>query len=414
MNTPSDTATADAQSPVTNHNSRSTKKSIWWKRGEHLVQHTPTGTFYCRLKAKGKTIRASLETDVLTTARDRLPLKLAELRKPKVEAGSFGDGRIKYEAETRNGYTSRKKRLVKLAPLSITYRLRCLECLRRSLVETIFNKAWKDLNEQGRNDFLARLDAMKAGDITKAVCDAWQTRYSGHYSAVVFNNTLNTLRRVLELAGVTRDGNPAYDMGRLDIVEKQIRLPRPEQFDRILELIETSGAAQANDCANLARFLAYTGTRISEAKQAVWADVNWQENTLTIHSVKVRGSHDGSVTRVLPMNPALRELLEQLHAKDPQPSDSDSICSVFECQGALTRACKLAKVKRLVHHDLRHYFVTKCLQAGVGVFTLAKWIGHRDNGKLLLKVYAHLQAEHSQQQANLVQFGAAPMKQIAA
>jgi len=87
---------------------------------------------------------------------------------------------------------------------------------------------------------------------------------------------------------------------------------------------------------------------------------------------------------------------------------------VFECQKSLDRACRLAGCKRLVHHDLRHYFVTKCLQAGVGVFTLAKWIGHRDNGKLLLKIYAHLQAEHSQQQANLVQFGAAPMKQIAA
>ena len=225
-------------------------------------------------------------------------------------------------------------------------------------------------------------------------------RYSGHYSAMVFNNTLNTLRRVLELAGVTRDGNPAYDMGRLDIVEKQIRLPRPEQFDRIIELIETSGAAQAKDCANLARFLAFTGCRISEAKQAVWSDVNWQDNTLQIHSVKVRGSHDGSVTRMLPMNPALRQLLEQL-SQGKQPEPSNHICSVFECQKSLDRACRLAGCKRLVHHDLRHYFVTKCLQAGVGVFTLAKWIGHRDNGKLLLKVYAHLQAEHSQTTSQL-------------
>jgi integrase len=213
----------------------------------------------------------------------------------------------------------------------------------------------------------------------------------------------------LELAGLPRESNPAYEIGRMDIVEKPIRLPRPEQFDRIIELIETSGAAQAKDCANLARFLAYSGCRISEAKAAVWSDVNWQENTLTIHSVKVRGSHDGSVTRVLPMNPALKDLLERLHAKNPQPSDGDSICSVFECQNSLTRACKLAGVKRLVHHDLRHYFVTKCLQFGVGVFTLAKWIGHRDNGKLLLKVYAHLQAEHSQEQAGLVHFGAAPL-----
>jgi integrase len=382
-----------------------------------LMQYVPSGIFFARVKVrdvgKGVVKRASLECDVFTAAKQKLPDMVKALRKPKAEAGTFADGRLKYEAETRNGYTSRKKRLVKLAPLSITYRLRCLECLRRSLVETIFDKTWKDLSEQSQTDYLAKLDTMKADAITKDVCDAWQPHYSSHYSAQVFNNTVNTLRRVLELAGVTRDENKAYDIGRLDIVEKQIRLPRPEQFDRIIEAIETSGAAQAKDCANLARFLAFTGCRIAEAKQAVWGDVNWQDNTLQIHSVKVRGSHDGSVTRMLPMNPALRQLLEKM-SEGKQPEPSSHICQVFECQKSLDRACKLAGCKRLVHHDLRHYFVTKCLQAGVGVFTLAKWIGHRDNGKLLLKVYAHLQAEHSQQQAELVQFGAAPMKQLAA
>ena len=112
-------------------------------------------------------------------------------------------------------------------------------------------------------------------------------------------------------------------------------------------MIETSGAAQARDCANLARFLAFTDCRIAEAKQAVWGDVNWQDNTLQIHSVKVRGSHDGSVTRMLPMNPALRQLLEKLSdGKEQEPSSH--ICKVFECQKSLDRACKLAGCKRLV------------------------------------------------------------------
>jgi len=109
MITLSETITAGAQSPVAKRAPRSTKKSIWWKRGEHLVQHTPTGTFYCRLKLKGKTIRASLNTDVFTTAQLRLPDKIKILRKPKAETGTFGDGRLKYEAESHNGYTSKKK-----------------------------------------------------------------------------------------------------------------------------------------------------------------------------------------------------------------------------------------------------------------------------------------------------------------
>jgi integrase len=148
------------------------------------------------------------------------------------------------------------------------------------------------LSEQTRHDGFAKLDAMNARDFTQEHCEAWQTLYAD-YSPSVFNNTVNTFRRVLELAGLPHDENPAYKIGRMDILEKPIRLPRPEQFDRIISLVETSGAAQAKDCADLIRFLAFTGvTRISEAKQAVWSDVDWQENTLQIHSVKVRGAHD--------------------------------------------------------------------------------------------------------------------------
>lgn len=373
------------------------------------MQFIPARTYYARTKVRGKSVRASLSTEVFTTARLRLPDKLRELRKPAAEVGTFADGRIKYEAETRNGYTSRKKRLIRLAPLSMTYRLRCLECLVRSLVECLFfpNRRWKELSDQNRKDGLAQLDDMKASALTNTACEAWQTLYSSRYSASVFNNTLNTLRRVLELAGLSRDNNPAYEIGRIDIIEKPIRLPRADQFERIISLVESSGAAQALDCADLIRFLAFTGTRISEAKRAAWSDVDWQENTLQIHSVKVRGAHDADVTRVIPLNPALKQHLERLrHDHKPQPTDR--ICVVSECQGSLTRACKLVGCKRLTHHDLRHYFVTKCLQAGVDVFTLAKWVGHRDNGRLLLKVYSHLQAEHSQEQARKVTFGMTP------
>ena len=159
------------------------------------------------------------------------------------------------------------------------------------------------------------------------------------------------------------------------------------------------------DCADLISFLAYTGARITEAKRAIWSDGDWQENTLQIHSVKVKDGHDHDVTRKIPLNPVLKQLLEKLKRIEA-PKVTARICKVSECQRSLTRACTLAECKRLTHHDLRHYFVTKCLKAGVDVFKLAKWGGHRDNGKLLLKVYSHLQAEHSQAMASKVSFGA--------
>jgi hypothetical protein len=86
-----------------------------------LTQYVPSGVFFARVTHKGKLFRQGLETDAFTTAKLRLPDKLKELRKPKAEVGTFMDGRLKYEAETKNDHT--------LAPLSKTYRLRCVECL---------------------------------------------------------------------------------------------------------------------------------------------------------------------------------------------------------------------------------------------------------------------------------------------
>src|SRR5438270_13946149 len=113
------------------------------------------------------------------------------------------------------------------------------------------------------------------------------------------------------VSGGARDDNGAYRIGRMAIPEADLKLPRPEQFDRIIAIIESSGAAQAKDCADLVRFLAFTGARISEAKKAVWADVDWQANKMQIHSVKVRGDGDRDVTRTIPLNPALKQLLER-------------------------------------------------------------------------------------------------------
>jgi Recombinase/Resolvase, N terminal domain len=134
------------------------------------MQYVPSGVYFARVRHKGKLFRQSLETDVFTTAKLRLPDKLKELRKPKAEVGTFKDGRLNYETETQNDYT--------LAPLSETYRLRCVEYLL---------KTWPGV------------DKLRVYTIKEADCQHWAARYAAHYSPTVFNNTVNTLRRILTL-----------------------------------------------------------------------------------------------------------------------------------------------------------------------------------------------------------------------
>jgi integrase len=132
--------------------------------------------------------------------------------------------------------------------------------------------------------------------ITEADCQKWATRYASHYSPMVLNNSVNTFRRILALAGLGHDSNPAMKLKRLGVRRKTLKLPTTDQFERLVAFIETSGAAQAIDCGDFVRFLAFTGCRISEAKQAVWQDVDWNRNELTIHCVKRRLTSSAALT----------------------------------------------------------------------------------------------------------------------
>lgn len=58
---------------------------------------------------------------------------------------------------------------------------------------------------------------------------------------------------------------------------------------------------------------------------------------------------------------------------------------------------ELADLIRL--HDLRHYFASRCVMAGIDYMTIAAWLGHQDGGILIGKVYGRLADEHKKQQA---------------
>lgn len=98
----------------------------------------------------------------------------------------------------------------------------------------------------------------------------------------------------------------------------------------------------------------------------------------------------------------MSELLDKLKQSNPLPSDM--VCRVGECEKSLTRACKLTKVTRITHHDLRHLFATRCIESGVDIPTVSRWLGHSDGGALAMKVYGHLRREHSASMAQKVTF----------
>jgi integrase len=108
------------------------------------------------------------------------------------------------------------------------------------------------------------------------------------------------------------------------------------------------------------------------------------------------------------MIPEMRRLLERLRAQRPETTASQKIMAVSGCNGSLRNACQRLGIPRITHHDLRHLFATTCIESGVDIPTVARWLGHQDGGALAMKVYGHLRNEHSANMAKRVSFDATP------
>lgn len=108
------------------------------------------------------------------------------------------------------------------------------------------------------------------------------------------------------------------------------------------------------------------------------------------------------------MIPEMETLLQSLKAEISTalttPDDREPVMAVHECQKAMDRAAEKVGMARITHHDLRHLFATRCIESGVDVPTVSRWLGHKDGGALAMKVYGHLRDHHSQAMAGKVSF----------
>jgi integrase len=220
-------------------------------------------------------------------------------------------------------------------------------------------------------------------------------------SVSAFNKCVDVLRSVLEIAreqGVV-PRNVAAAMPKARMRQKRLDLPSSSQFEEIVHCIGTAGARWSRDCADMARFLAFSGARLREATALRWRDVDSARKRLTIAGTKTASSD-----RRIPIFPPLAALIAEMRARRGEEPPDTPILRVSECLVSLESACAKVGVATLTHHDLRHLFATNCIESGVDVPTVSRWLGHSDGGTLAMKTYGHLRQEHSDAQAAKVRF----------
>jgi len=349
----------------------------------NLLQYVSNGNYYGRIKVGGKTIRESLETSVWTKARVRLVefQKKHNEARHNINAPLFKDAVELFKTELASDST--------MKPRSKGYRLDCLNKLQRT---------WPELWE------------LRLNEITVQACKDWALKLNKEISSQYYNNMIGTLRLVMA-CGIkahreqTKEKleNPGMELKRVRVKQKDLQLPEPAHFKMLVANLRKKSGGWGPRVADLVEFLAYSGLRIrSEALWVTWADIDWKRKEIIVRGDPVTSTKN-SETRRVPLIQDMEDLLKRLK-DDLGTVDKECILQVSRGHVSLERACREIGIPRLTHHDFRHLFATRCIESGVDIPTVSRWLGHKDGGALAMKTYGHLRNEHSQAMAQKVKF----------
>jgi integrase len=207
----------------------------------------------------------------------------------------------------------------------------------------------------------------------------------------------------------------------------------PKQFENLLSCCFatkedgeplTKNGQQLND---FLRLLAFTGAREQEALRLRWSHVDFERCRIfigadedfaaTAMTIGSGGTSKNHASRIVDFNPQLEELLQEMNSRrapdsdwlfpSPQRGEKDIHAKTFRESLKLIRA--EAKLPNLGFHDLRHLFCSFSVMAGIDFMTIASWLGHKDGGILIGKVYGHLLDEHRQRMAAKLTIGITPV-----
>lgn len=348
-----------------------------------LVRNQKSGRYYARTFSRGKQIWKALKTDHFSVAKARL-------------------------ADIVKGHREREETKAALTAGKMTVAEACEMRLKQIDNDLNMKPATQHYWRQISVALLKSWPALREFDVQKVTpddCRIWAETFKKKASSTRFNNTVGFLRTVFALAVETgaRFNNPAADLKRVRVRAKLLTLPNRKQFLALVSKIETAGAWCSRDCADFVRFLAFTGCRIGEAALVTWGDVEFDKGVLVVRGDAETGTKNWEVRRV-PLIPDALALLQRMRKARADEDDTTLVLRVNEAQKAMDNAAERVDMIRITHHDLRHLFATTCIESGIDIPTVSRWLGHKDGGALAMKTYGHLRSEHSLAQAKKVSF----------
>jgi integrase len=187
--------------------------------------------------------------------------------------------------------------------------------------------------------------------------------------------------------------------------------------DRIAKDGETGRPLKnARQLADFLIFLTKAGGREQESLRVKWVDVNFDRKFVTLGA---EGDSKNREARHVDFNADLEAHLRNMHERrqpgcdwlfpSPQRGERDQHAKTF--RESLKLARDAAGFPKFGFHDCRHHFISYAVMSGIDYMTIARWVGHKDGGVLIGKVYGHLSNEHAKLQAEKLIFSPAVSQQ---
>lgn len=271
--------------------------------------------------------------------------------------------------------------------------------------------ATQESEEQAIRRWLAHLGGVRVDKITPQIIHNYRDkRLSGGVSARTANLDVvilsNVLRAAVERGFLT--GVPVVKSLKQKPPPKRPLLAR-EEFARLLAVTNAGTLKNHQLFAFYLRFLALTGAREIEALAVRWSDVDFEAETVTIGSEGVSKNHK---SRTVDFSPELATLVGEMASARPpdcswlfpSPHRGTKDRAAISLRESLLLVRKKAGLSKVGFHDLRHFFASQCVMAGLDFMTIASWLGHSDGGILVGKVYGHLADSHKKAAAKKLNF----------
>jgi integrase len=227
--------------------------------------------------------------------------------------------------------------------------------------------AWKGLAVAAGYDAHGRKIIELIGDLplkditTAKVTELKQALLCSEYATATVNRHLATLSSLLSVAVKQWDLPLRRPNFTLDREQNQ----RMRLFTKAEE-IQAVQLATNQEMADLMTFLADSGCRLGEALKLTNIDID-----LTQKIVRLWDTKNGD-SRSVPLTKRLVALFER---RDPKPFQITKDQATHQFGYIRT---KIENGEDLVLHSFRHTCATNLLEAGVPIYTVQRWLGHKD------------------------------------